>query len=192
VHSASGPKKQLKSFGIQEGVMAKKSNVQEVKNVKMDKIIEKYKGKEGGLLGILEETQAMIEHKYLTEDALAYISQKTGVPLSQIYGVITFYALFNLKPQGEHTITVCRGTACHTKGSKALLEELGLLLGGYKELEGGDVSFTTPDSFYTIRTVACFGQCALSPVIAVDETIHSNATLAKSKKIIAKLSCGRK
>ena len=159
---------------------------------KIDAVVAGHKGKHGELLGILEETQLLNEHKYLSEDALNHIALKTGVPLSRIYNVVTFYSFFNLKPQGKHTITVCRGTACHTKGSKTLHDDLGLMLGCSKALEEGESFVTTPDNQFTISTVACFGQCALAPVIALDEVIYSNMTTAKLQKLINKASKGRK
>ncbi len=159
---------------------------------KIDSVVASHKNKHGELLGILEETQLLNERKYLSEDALNHVALKTGVPLSRIYNVVTFYSFFNLKPQGKHTITVCRGTACHTKGSKALLDDLGLMLGCSKELEEGESFFTTQDNQFTISTVACFGQCALAPVIALDEVIYSSMTTAKLQKLINKVSKGRK
>jgi len=158
----------------------------------IDSVISKHKNRHGEILGILEETQLLNQHKYLSEDALNHVAQKTGVPLSRIYNVVTFYSFFNLKPQGEHTITVCRGTACHTKGSKALLDDLGLVLGCSKVLEGGESFFTTPDNKFTVSTVACFGQCALAPVVSIDGVIYSNMTTARVKKLLDKISKGRK
>jgi NADH-quinone oxidoreductase subunit E len=82
--------------------------------------------------------------------------------------------LFNLKPQGDHTICICRGTACHTHGSRSLLERLKLQLGLKDDGEEGSadkISATTPDRRFTLRTVACFGQCALAPVVEVDHAI---------------------
>ncbi|MGE5315015.1 MAG: NAD(P)H-dependent oxidoreductase subunit E [Acidobacteriota bacterium] len=154
----------------------------------IDAIIARHKGRQGELLGILEETQLLNEHNYLSEEALNYVARKTGVPLSRLYSVATFYSFFNLVPQGDHTITVCRGTACHTKGSRSLLNDLGLMLGCQKALKEGDSFFTTPDRKFTVSTVACFGQCALAPVIAVDEIIYSNMTTAKLQKLIGKVS----
>ena len=140
----------------------------------VDSVITKHKGTHGELLGILEEAQILNENKYLSEDTLNHVALKTGVPLSRIYNVVTFYSFFNLKPQGKHTITVCRGTACHTKGSKSLLSDVGLMLNCSKQLEEEGGSFTTHDNQFTVSTVACFGQCALAPVVAVDGVIHSN------------------
>ncbi len=158
----------------------------------IDSVVAKHKGRQGELLGILEETQLLNDQKYLSEDALNHIALKTGVPLSRIYNVVTFYSFFNLKPQGEHTVTVCRGTACHTKGSKVLLDDLGLVLGGSSALESGESGFTSSDNRFTVSTVACFGQCALAPVVAVDGNIYGDMTTAKLKKLMSKISKGRK
>jgi NADH-quinone oxidoreductase subunit E len=128
------------------------------------------------------------EAQFLSEEVLNHVALRTGVPLSRVYNVVTFYSFFNLKPQGKHKITVCRGTACHTKGSKALLEDLGLILGCGKALEDGEAFYTTPDNQYTISTVACFGQCALAPVVAIDGVIHSNVTTATLQKLLKKIS----
>ena len=157
----------------------------------IDAIVKSYEGKQGRLLGILEESQKINKHNFLPEEILNYISYKTKVPLTRIYSVITFYSFFNLKPQGDHTIVVCRGTACHTKGSKSLLDDLAQQMGGVKELEGGEPSFTTPDNKFTIRTVACFGQCALAPVVSIDGVIHSNVSTTQMRKLVSKVSKGR-
>jgi len=159
---------------------------------KVDNVIDKHKGRHGALLSILEEIQLLNDHRYLPEEALNRVSIRTGVPLSRIYNVATFFSFFNLKPQGKHTITVCRGTACHTKGSKALLDDLGLILECSKALEEGETYFTTPDNQFTVTTVACFGQCALAPVIAIDGIIYSTMTTAKLQKLLKKISQRRK
>ncbi|MBN1399025.1 MAG: NAD(P)H-dependent oxidoreductase subunit E [Bacteroidetes bacterium] len=158
----------------------------------IDKIVAKNKGRHGELLTILEEAQLINEHNYLSEEALNHVALRTGVALSRIYNVVTFYSFFNLKPQGRHTLTVCRGTACHTKGSKTLLDDIGLMLGCSKALEEGDSFVTTPDNKFTITTVACFGQCALAPVVAIDGVIHSNVTTAKLQKLLGKVSKEKK
>jgi NADH-quinone oxidoreductase subunit E len=158
----------------------------------IDSVVTKNKGRQGELLSILEETQMLNEHKFLSEDALNHVALRTGVPLSRIFNVVTFYSFFNLKPQGKHTVTVCRGTACHTKGSKALLDDIGLMIGNGKALEDGETVYTTPDNLFTITTVACFGQCALAPVVGIDGVMHSNVTTAKLQKLLSKLSKGRK
>ncbi len=153
---------------------------------KLDRIISDYTGKPGSILGILEEAQKINSYKYLTKEALEYIAQKTGIPVSRIYNIITFYAFFNLTPQGEHSIIVCRGTACHTRGSKNLIEFL-INLFGFKEedfSQDGKSFLTTKDNKFTIKTVACFGQCALAPVVEVDGNIYSRVTTEKLRKIV--------
>ena len=167
------------------------TQTEEVEIQEIDGVVARHKGEHGELLSILEETQLLNPHRYLSEEALNRVAEKTGVPLSRIYSVVTFYSFFNLHPQGKHTVTVCRGTACHTKGSKALLDDLGLILGCRKALEEGDSFFTTPDNQFTVSTVACFGQCALAPVIAVDGLMYNNMTTARLQKIIGRHSRGR-
>jgi NADH-quinone oxidoreductase subunit E len=142
----------------------------------IDKVIRRRLGRPGALLGILEEVQAHHPHKYLPLDVLRYVAQKTEITLSKIYSVASFYALFNLQPQGEHSICICRGTACHTRGSRNLLNSVLLDLGLEMHAENGythadKTVLTTPDQKFTVRTVACFGQCALAPVVEVNHRI---------------------
>ncbi|MBP1663793.1 MAG: Thioredoxin-like [2Fe-2S] ferredoxin [Bacteroidetes bacterium] len=153
----------------------------------LDQIIEKHKGKPGILLSTLEEVQEKNPLKYLPGETLTAVSQKLKVPYTQVYSVVTFYSFFNLKPQGKHSIVVCRGTACHTKGSKALLDEIGPILNFKKDENDTESSYTTPDNLFTIKTVACFGQCAQSPVVEVDGVIHSNVNSQKLIKILNRL-----
>jgi len=141
----------------------------------LDRIIAEQGDRPGSLLGILEKVQEQHRNKYLPMETLEYVALRTGVPQSQVYGVATFYALFNLDPQGTHTVAICRGTACHTRGSRALLERVKLQLGLHETAEGADkLTLTTPDRRFTIRTVACFGQCALAPVVEVDHAIRGH------------------
>lgn len=141
----------------------------------IDRIIGDQAGRPGALLGILEKLQDQNRHKYLPMETLEYVAARTGVPQSQVYGVATFYALFNLDPQGTHTVAICRGTACHTRGSRALLERAKLQLGLQQTRDGADkITLTTPDGLFTIRTVACFGQCALAPVVEVNHAIRGH------------------
>jgi len=146
----------------------------------LDNIIEKHRVKPGAVLKILEEIQEYNKHKYLPAETLKYISKKIPIPLSRLFSVVTFYSFFNLQPQGKHTITICRGTACHTRGSRRLLDCLRPYLKIEENSEGDEHDpLTTKDKKFTIRTVACFGQCALAPVIAVDGIIFSHMTKEK-------------
>ncbi len=157
---------------------------------RLDGIIQRYAGKPGGLLGILEEAQQADEHRYLSEESLRWIAEKTDTPLARIYSVVTFYSFFNLTPQGRHSIVVCRGTACHTRGSLALLEEAANRLGFPDFREDEEPSFTTEDRLFTVRTVACFGQCALAPVVAVNGVIHSHMNTGRLVALIESLRKG--
>ncbi len=161
----------------------------------IDEVIANRTGRPGALLGILEAVQEHHPRKYLSEETLRYIGTKMNLPLSQIYSVATFFALFNLQPQGEHTVCICRGTACHTRGSRKLLESLRLELGLDGAGNSGDMneadklSLNTPDGRFTVRTVACFGQCALAPVVEVDHRIcgHVNEhTLEREVRALEK------
>lgn len=153
----------------------------------LDEIVEKYRGRPGMLLSTLEEVQEANPLKYLPVETLVEVSLKTQVPLTQVYSVVTFYSFFNLKPQGKHSIIVCRGTACHTKGSRSLLDDVGRVLGFRCDWDDSEPSFTTPDNEFTIKTVACFGQCAQAPVISIDNVIHSNVNSQKLLKILQKV-----
>ena len=142
----------------------------------IDQVIARLADRPGSLLGILEAVQEHNPHKYLPPETLEYVASKTETPLSRIFSVATFYALFNLEPQGDNTICICRGTACHTRGSRNLLQSVRLELGiGSLDLndesEADKILQTTPDNKFTVRTVACFGQCALAPVVEVNHRI---------------------
>lgn len=142
----------------------------------LDSLIATQKGRPGSLLRILEDVQDRHPNKFLPMETLEYIAAKTGIPTAQIYSVVTFYALFNLDPQGKNTICVCRGTACHTRGSRDLLEGVMLQLGlhGSEDDHADKIAVTTPDGKYTVRTVACFGQCALAPVVEVNHSVYGH------------------
>lgn len=157
----------------------------------IDQVIARQSGRPGALLGILEAVQDHNPKKYLPLPTLQYIAAKTETPLSRIFSFTTFYALFNLEPQGENNICICRGTACHTRGSRNLLQslrlELGLGLEDTEEVDSEKLALTTADGKFTVRTVACFGQCAMAPVVEVNHRIcgHVNErTLQREVKTI--------
>ena len=142
----------------------------------IDSVLMKQAGRPGALLAILQQVQNHHPRKYLPLETLHYIATRTAVPLSRIYSVATFFALFNLEPQGLDTVSVCRGTACHTRGSRDLFENL-LMNFGFQSASDGEtdqLSLTTPDGSTTLRTVACFGQCALAPVIEINHAIFGH------------------
>jgi len=162
----------------------------------IDGVINRRGERPGALLSILQAVQDHNPHKYLPLDTLRYIATKAQIPFSRVYSVATFYALFNLDPQGDNTICICRGTACHTRGSRNLLQSarLELKLGLEDSGDTGDgekVLLTTPDQKFTVRTVACCGQCAMAPVVEVNHRIcgHVNErTLEREIQTIQKES----
>ncbi len=142
---------------------------------KLDKIFSRYSGKEDELIPLLQEAQE--EFRYLPEEALQEISRFLRVPESAVFGVITFYALFKLVPSGRKIIRVCRGTACHVRGGPGILSEVEKQLG----VKAGE---TTKDFEYTVETIACFGSCALAPVMVVDKTVYGRMTPARVREIL--------
>jgi NADH-quinone oxidoreductase subunit E len=145
----------------------------------IDQVIARSAGRPGALLSVLERVQEHHPQNYLPAATLLYVASRMHIPPARIYSVATFYALFNLQPQGKNTVCICRGTACHTRGSRNLLASLRLDLGlglddGTDAGEADKVALTTPDSRFTVRTVACFGQCALAPVVEINHRICSH------------------
>lgn len=154
----------------------------------VDRIIAERMGRPGALLGILQRLQDESRNEYLPMSTLEYVAARSGIPQAQVYSVASFYALFNLEPQGDHTVAICRGTACHTRGSRPLLERVKLQLGMRTAGDDADkVSLTTPDLRFTVRTVACFGQCALAPVVEVDHAIRGHVTEQALMREVAEL-----
>ena len=156
----------------------------------VDEVLARYPERTGDILSVLEDLQEQHPLKYLPAETLQYVAEQRGIALSNIYSVVTFYSFFNLQPQGRHTVMVCRGTACHTRGSKLLLAGIMAEAGGQANGDDASSSFTTPDHSLTVRTVACFGQCALAPVVAVDEDIHSHVTDMKMRRWVRQLLKG--
>ena len=115
--------------------------------------------RESNLIAILQEVQESFG--YLPADALKEISRRAQIPLARIYGVITFYAQFYTEPRGRHTIRCCRGTACHVKGSRRVIDAVERALG----ISEGQ---TTPDLVFYLETVACLGTCFLAPAMMID------------------------
>jgi NADH-quinone oxidoreductase subunit E len=150
----------------------------------IDNVLARQTGRPGGLLAILQQVQSNHPRKYLPHETIQYIAAKTKIPLSRIFSVATFYALFNLEPQGRNTVSVCRGTACHTRGSRDLFQIVMMRL-GFQAAPGGEeqLSMTAADGSTTLRVVACFGQCALAPVVEVNHAVfgHMNERTLQSE-----------
>jgi NADH-quinone oxidoreductase subunit E len=153
--------------------------VRELRNI--DEIIDEHRGAKSALIQILLDVQS--RNHWLPNAALMWISERLGVPMSQILHISTFYKAFSLKPRGEHLIRVCLGTACHVRGGQRILEEAERILG----IKAGE---TTPDLKFTLERVNCLGCCALGPVMVVDDEYHGKLAPSKVEKILSK--CARK
>lgn len=145
---------------------------------KLDPLIAKYKGKSGNMIPLLQHTQNL--YGYLPREAFIKISETTGLKLSDMFGVATFYSQFRLAPVGKHIIKVCHGTACHvqnaTRITEALVDELGVTDGA-----------TTEDNLFTLESVACLGCCSLAPVMMIGEETYGKLTGKSAVKIIKEI-----
>jgi NADH-quinone oxidoreductase subunit E len=149
----------------------------------LTEILDKYpKGDRGFLIPILQQVQET--HGYVSPDAVDEISAFTGVPPGEVFGVASFYAHFRFTKPGEHTIKVCRGTACHVRGSSRILETMEREL----RIKAGE---TTSDGLFSLERVACFGCCALAPVLVVDKDVHGQMSSTKAHRLLTKYKGGR-
>ena len=140
-----------------------------------EELLSKYEKKEDNLIKILEEIQ--VKYGYIPKVCAYSISTYLEIPLAQIYGVITFYSRFTLKPKGKYHISVCLGTACFVKGSKEILEAAKQKLG----IEEGQ---TTEDGKFSIDNTRCVGACGLAPVFTINEEVYGKATVKKMNEIL--------
>ncbi|MCL1958246.1 MAG: NADH-quinone oxidoreductase subunit NuoE [Spirochaetes bacterium] len=137
--------------------------------------LKDYTGEEAQLIPLLQKLQGM--YGYLPQDVIKRLSERTGIFVSQIMGVITFYSQFRLKPVGKNIVRVCFGTACHVNGAEtiadAICRELGIELGE-----------TTSDKLFTVESVACLGCCSLAPVIMINNETHGRLTADTARSVI--------
>lgn len=139
-------------------------------------VLERYpNAKRDALIPILQDVQQ--EFGYLSRDAVVSIGEHLSLPASKIYGVATFYNQFRFQPQGRNHVQVCRGTACHVKGSAAVLDAIKREL----KVEAGQ---TTRDGEFSLEVVACIGACGLAPVICVNGEFHAGVSTKSVGKII--------
>jgi NADH-quinone oxidoreductase subunit E len=148
-----------------------KTDVQE----KLNKVFVNYKGEREELIPILQETQDAF--RYLPAVVMQEIARFLNISANTVYGVATFYAQFKLTPLGKRVIRVCRGTACHVRGSAKVLAEMEKQLG----IKAGE---TTPDMEYTLETVACIGACALAPTMTIDGETYGKMTTKKVAEVL--------
>ena len=147
------------------------------KYLQLDEVIQQNKGKQGAVMITLQAAQNIFEH--VPRDVQVRIAEGLDVPLSEVYGVATFYSQFSLRPKGENVVSVCTGTACYVKGAQAVLEEVENVLG----IKAGE---TTKDGKFTIQDTRCLGCCGLAPVMVINEDVYVRLTPADIKGIFEK------
>lgn len=162
--------------------MAKKKTVvpfngTKEQEVQLAAVIEKYKDVQGALMPVLQEAQQI--YGYLPIEVQIMIAEGLGVSLSEVYGVVTFYAQFSLNPKGQYPISVCMGTACYVKGSQAILDRIQRKLG----IEVGGV---TPDGRFSLDATRCIGACGLAPVFTVGDDVYGKLTPEEAEAVLAK------
>lgn len=142
----------------------------------IQEILASHSAERSSLIPILQDIQESLG--YLSEEALDQISCSLKLSINEIYGVATFYNQFRFQPPGEHTIHVCLGTACHVRGGEQIMDAMEREL----KVKSGE---TTGDGKFSLERVACFGCCALAPVVAVDGKVHAQLTAKKVPSIIS-------
>lgn len=145
----------------------------EILNFKIDLINKRHQS--GSLIGLLQSAQD--SYGYIPEKVIEYISELVKIPAADIYGVITFYSQFRLKPLGKNIIRICEGTACHVNSAKTVLQVL-------QDELGVTVGETSDDGNFTLLSVACLGCCSLAPVMMVNDETFGNLTTDKIKKTL--------
>jgi len=147
----------------------------------MQELLKKYKIKADNLIQILNDVQE--KYGYIPKIAQMEISEYLKIPMAEIYGVITFYSRFTLKPKGKYNISVCLGTACFVKGSQNILDRLKERL----NLEEGQ---TSEDGKFSIDTTRCVGACGIAPVFTVNDEVYGKATVKKLDEVLNELDKG--
>ena len=161
--------------------IAVKQEIEDLGPVDLDllnPLIEKYKSKKGNLIPLLQGAQDI--YGYIPRLAFEKLASETGNELSDMYGVVTFYAQFRLNPVGKHIIKVCHGTACHVQNARVLTTSL-------KEALKVDDGGTTEDGLFTLESVACLGCCSLAPVMMIGNETYGKLTGSQAVKIMKKI-----
>jgi NADH-quinone oxidoreductase subunit E len=146
------------------------------KTKQLEKILSRHKGEKGDLIPILQEAQEGFG--YLPAEVMQKIAKFLRLPESTVYGVGTFYAQFTFIPTGRNKVRVCRGTACHVRGGARILREVEKQLG----IKPGE---TSADMEYSLETIACFGSCALAPVMVINKNVYGRMTTTKVAQVLA-------
>ncbi len=144
---------------------------------KLCEVIEKYKDTKGALIPVLHEAQEI--YGYLPLEVQKMVSEALNIPLTEIYGVVTFYTQFTLEPKGKYHIGVCLGTACYVKGASAIMDKI-------KEKIGIDVDECTEDGEFSLEATRCIGACGLAPVMTVNDDVYGKLEAEDVEEILEK------
>ena len=142
---------------------------------RVDAIVKNYSDMKTPLIYILKDVQK--EYGFLSEDILTRVAQRTDIPLSNIYGVATFYSLFTTEKKGKYIVRCCNNAPCHVKGSKDVLDAIQNYL-------GVQVNETSPDKTFTLEFTSCLGLCAVAPVMMINDEVYGNLTPEKAVSIL--------
>jgi len=141
-------------------------------------VLEEYEQDRDSLIPILQKIQKKLG--YISKEAVKVVADHLNLSDNDIYGVATFYTQFKFTRPGDHIVRVCQGTACHVRGSKRIMNEVIKCLG----IRPGE---TTPDYKFSLDSVACFGSCALSPVVVIDDKVYGRMTAQKTRKLLKEI-----
>lgn len=154
-----------------------KKETEQEKYARIGEVIEEYKDKEGNLIQILHMAQGI--YGYLPLELQQFIAQKLNRPLSEVYGVTTFYSFFSTQPRGENTIRVCLGTACYVRGGKKIVDRI-------KEVLDVGIGDTTSDGKFTLEVARCIGACGLAPAMTINDKVYKQVNPEKLHAILEK------
>lgn len=148
---------------------------------KIDQLIvicDEHGNQAGELINILHKAQHLFG--YLPAEVQRIVARQLNIPVSKVYGVVTFYSFFTMEPKGEHPISVCMGTACYVRGAEKVLDE-------FKRLLNINVGETTADGKYSLSSLRCVGACGLAPVVLIGEKVYGRVVPGDVEKILKEL-----
>lgn len=155
------------------------NNVKDEKFKMLEEFIDKVPNNQSSLIEVLHKSQEIFG--YLSEEVQSYVAYRLNVPVTKVYGVVTFYSYFTTKPRGKYVINICMGTACFVKGSNLILEEFQRKL----NIKAGE---TTEDGKFTIEILRCVGACGLAPVVTVNDKVYGHFKKEDVKKLLESYS----
>ncbi len=154
------------------------AKLNEVATAKILEICDRYADEKTPLMMILSDIQK--EYGYIPLEVQELVSQKTGISVAEIYGVVTFYSFFSLKPNGKYVIGCCLGTACYVKGAQAVIDKFSEILG----IQPGE---TTKDGLFTLDALRCIGACAIAPAVSINGNVYPKVAVSEVSGIIREL-----